>query len=549
MDWRFYQIIAWGTVSISSISFLLHGVPFPRPWYVFIGAGIALVALLYHVYDRNERMNKSEIYLTYTSAIFVGLYLRLSQWIRATVAGSDMIAHYMGRAGYIIETGHVNSELGMYSHTPLIHIFVAINKLSLGIPIYDIRLVAVALSASVPLIVAIVGRCVGGESTGLYSIILATTFPLFFRVGAMFDAESLAIPFFVTMIFLLYRINYSQSQRFTILLVTLMLISSFIHFLYPIIIVGTVVSGIWIINILSATSLERFSLGKDRRMPILATGIIFAFLFYRILYTDVGARMFIGLGITGADVGSSLLSDISIIPSGGAVGRTIQGGGGSGGNRLLNIVLPLGIFITLGVVGGIRAIYERSNRKLILLSIASVLGFGVLIGLGAYTSRSSFRLGYRLYYFAGIIGLIFAGVGLAWLSESLLPTLQSVQPFLAKAVLVLIVAAVLSFGVLAPMSSIGNSTDPYFGGQSIAITDIEYQQLSSLSDKLNRPVSEIQVPGLAFPGGDSDDRSDRAILPRRATDSGEYFLVLTTTNDRCITSNSVWVTNRYRLCT
>lgn len=549
MDWRVYQIVAWTTVSVCTLAYIIDGMPVSRPLYVFLGGGIAIAVLFWHVSSRRGQMSRAEESLLYLSGVFVGFYFRLLPWIRNTIAGSDMVAHYAGRAGHILEYGHINTDLGMYSHAPFIHILIATNKLITGLQIYDVRLVAVLLSATVPLAVAIVGRRAGGQAAGLYTLFLATAFPLFLRVGATFDSESLAIPFFAVMLFLLYRNKFSRSHRFTALLLALMLVSAWIHFLYPIIIVGTVVGGMWLVKLLSVLGGDRLALNSRSRVPLFATLVIFGFILFRIFTTDIGARMFVGLGISGAEVGTSPLSGFSLIPSGGAIGSTIRGGsGGGGGNRLLNIVLPIGIFAALAAIGGLRALYERTSRNMVILSVASVLGVGVFVGLVAYASRGSFRLGYRLYYFAGMVGLVFAGLALSWLDGSLRAILHSVWPRLAQGTFIVLVLVVLTFGTLGPMSSTGNAVDPYFGGQSIAITDTEYGQLSSLADKLDRPVASIRVPGLAFPAGDPETSHDRTGLPFRALNPETDSPFLTTSDDPCWEHGSVWVTDRYRLC-
>jgi len=544
MDWRIYQVTVMGAVSLCSITYLADGAPFPRPLYVFVGAGVALATLFLSVQDVNNGPGALEEGMVYLSATVVALFLRLTQWVRTIVAGSDMIAHYGSRTGYIVDTGHVDPTLGMYSHAPFLHILVAINKLVTALQIYDVRLVAVAFSAVIPVIVAVVGRRVGGRRTGIYTLLLAVSFPLFFRVGATFDSESIAIPLFATMLFLLYCDKFSRSRRFTALLLGLMIVSAWVHFLYPIVIVGTVLGGMWVAEVIARLPDSRSTLNDWPRTPVFAAAVIFGFILFRILMSDIGAQMFVGLGVTGAEVGSSSsLLDISIIPSGGSVGETIGGGGGSG-NRLLNIVLPLGAFGTLAAIGGLRALYDRTDRNVVILSVTAILGIGVLVGLAAYASRSSFRLGYRLYYFAGIVGLIFAALALVWLREFVVPALDTVHPAVGRGMLVVLVAVVFTFGTLAPASSLGNAVDPQFGGSSLAVTDMEYEQLSSLSEKLNEKLHRLRAPGLEFPAG-ADDRTG---LPAHEYDPKQETPVITTADDSCLEHDSVWVTDRYRLC-
>ena len=538
LDWRAYQVISWTVLAVSVTVYALAGFPWPRPAIVFFGTGLSIGILYLQVRAWGDRMGAIGYGFVYFTGLMNAFFLRYTEWVRVVAAGSDMISHYVIRAGYIVSHGHVNSELGMYSQAPLIHVFITINKLVSGLWILDVRFAAVVLSTTVPLLIATFAKRVDGHKTAGYALLLSVPFPLFLRTGAMFDSESLAIPWFVLLLYFLYRSIFAQDQRYRLLVVFLALGAAWIHFLYPVVIVGTIFGTVVLAEIMAGERIPKVSLGQFLSAPVLGLLAGFSFIFFRLLWTDDGARMFVGLGITGSTFELASLGG-SLFPQSGAVGDATTAA--TGLQKLMNLT-PVVIFVVLGATGGGYMLYKRSPRYLVLAVVSGIITFGTMLAIVGYTSSSSFRLGYRLYYYISLVGLVPAAIGLHRICEPLIVQLRAWQSGLSLGVGVLLFVAVVSFGMLGPMSTYGNNVDPHFGGQSSAVTETEYNQLFELNNVMDRPIAESKVEEYKPPDQPS------SLFPHRDTDSKTKFPYLTYEKDNCSQANSPWTTNEFRIC-
>lgn len=512
--------------------------------------GATTTILFLHVRGQGDKLSAVETALICLGLYATAFFLRWSMWARTVTAGSDMVAHFSRRAGHIVRTGYVATDLGMYTHAPLVHIWIAMNQAVTGLPLFDVRFANVILSSGIPLLVGLVGYAISDRTTGLYAAILTVPFPLVMRIGAMFDSESLALPWFALLLFVLFRSISTRQLEYRLLAVALAVLATYLHFLYPFIMIGTALGALVFGELVKRTKSRRVLSSTELYLPTLGLFAGAIFIFYRMLLTEKGQVMFFSFVIqsSGFDLPDSLVG--FFLPTGGAVSRaTSTGGGSSGLPEIINTSLnyfPLIIFLILGTIGGMYTIYRvvqrnRRERYSILLLTSVVVSVVTLVALVAFSSRQTFRLAFRFYYFIGIVGLIHCAVALRHVVSFHAVKHIVNSEWAGVTVETVLAIIILGFAVTGPMSTLGNTVDPQFGGQGLAFTETnryEFQQMDRYTNGSDRVelvgAEEIEMPNDGGPFVPNANQTDREI----------YISPLSQSCD----GDKIWAGYEYALC-
>jgi len=513
MDWRIPQSASWLLLAVTAAQFGIDGTPYPRPIYVFLGVGGVIAVQVATVHQLDGEISPEQVVLIAIPGLAAGLFLRYSMWSSVVASGSDMITHIATRAGHIVKTGNVIENAGMYTHTPLLHILMAIQAIVTDLWVFDIRFASVVLSALTPILVGLFAREVSDTQTGLYGLLLAIPFPLMLRTGAMFDTESLALPWFMLLLYLLFRAVRTQSRLFTTLFLFVTGFSTYIHFLYPMIIVAIFLFTVVIAELLGRLGLRPFSIA-NRSFIVLGSFATALFVFSRMFWTDKGATMLLAFGVRSSSFKppTGILS--FLLPTSGAVGRSTATTSGPPWLMILNYA-PVFLLLAVGTIGSLYVLHQFLTERRFGLLLVTTTGVCLItiLALAGFSSSSTMRLAFRLYYFAGLTGIVFAAIALRWADNLRVGFDRSpVSP--RTAVRVVSITFILCFAVLSPMSSLGNTVDPVLGGQAVAMTETDTQQLATMdhymggsSRVLPTAVDQVELPanrGPFAPSGYTD---------------------------------------------
>lgn len=522
--WKFFATIAFVALAAATVA-VISSPSFPRPVLFFIAVAFSVVALYaWIVIDAPVGAS---------SGLFIGAVALLSFLLRWTAyrplaaSSSDQISHYSQRAGHILEHGYVG-PFGIYEHSPLIHIFIAtLNKLAGYTNPPDAIVLMAAMAAFVPLLIGAVLYRLGDQKTGLHGMLLAAIFPLFLRTGAIYETEALALPYFVLLIYG-SLLGFDEHRRAYLCLLLVGVASVFVHFFYPFILLGVILAGAVLYYELPDVRRD-----LDQPLPGLIGSALFLLVLYRVITTERGAGLFVSMLLerSGSSLPNSPLQ--LLLPSAGAVADST-----ATATTPLDVAgnfAPALLLVVLGVIGGIFSLAAARYRDKYqaIIVFAAVTAIGTLVGLVAFSSASSMALGFRIYYFAGVFVVVFGAVAMIRLPE--IATRAPPAPIVVMAVLAVMMLVV---GGLAPMSSLGNNVEPWFGSSPNAVTGGD--------------AAELRAMDQAIPGENRTDdiELDRIHLP---PDTGPFAPSLPSTykvvsaSEDCV-GNRVWSGTHMAVC-
>lgn len=522
--WMGYQVTIWLIFAIVVLLFIFENYPYPRPYYTFAGIGLCFTLMTLQIYQ-DDQLNKISVSFLLFSMIVVSFFLRWSMWVRVVAASGDHISHFSFRAGHIITEGHIISK-GMYARNPLTHILLSINGLILNLWIFDVRFISVIVSSLLPLLAILSFKEILGLRNSLFVGILFGVFPLALRSGSMFETESLVLPFFLIELSLLTFIYYKRSKFRSKLLFTFVLIALvFVHSLYPLIIIGIFISLFFVMKFISSIPEMDLKNNYTLAQPSIGTISILILAFYRVFSSELGTiRIIRFLSGPSTTIPSNPL--FLFLPSSGAVGKSTQVGASS---SLIDVILnytPVLILALLTLVGGVYVLcnIRGNDRYTFLIGLSATTLLATLVGLILFRSAETMRVGFRLYYLLGVIGLAFAAI-----------TIKNVQD--TKLLLSIVILMILLYSALAPMSTLGNNVDPQFGGLNKGLTIAE-------SDQLNTINSYTKGDEMLYPQQDGIILVKNGPFVPRA--HNKYSL--RASSKRCLHKNRVWSSNSFSLC-
>ena len=542
IDWRAIQTVAFLLISLASIVYLLAGTPIQRPFALFVLTGLTLTAPAVQHVVRQGHPSTPEVATTLASTMLAGAFLFLSLWNHVIAAGSDMIQHIAIRAGYIMRTGYINPDLGMYTHSPLVHIEYSMIARVTNLWIFEVRFPFLAISLLTPLLLFVACRHLEGVSTGLLGTSFGVAFPLLYRTGASFDSETLVLPFFILVIYLTLKWIRRPDRRLSLLIIGLLIGGGYIHFLYPVLISGFLFGGA-VVTDATRSTINNPNSQQRNAIPTFGLFIGAFFIVWRVFWTEKGQEMFLSLIIRGSDKSIPANPFRLFLPSSGAVGRSTSSTA-AGSDQTLSIIstlinfTPMLLFIFFGAIGGLIVLTHARNddQAATVTGIAVVTSLLTIVALVALTGASSFRLGFRFYYFVGVVGLICCAIGAARLlrpPDSIPDSFQTMMTLIA-------VVLIAAFVITGPLSSLGNPVDSRFGGTPLYTDEEDVRHFSALdahtpagSQLVPVQLDRIELPDLANPISPSYQESE----PRTVT-----------SEDACQAHTSPWSSGRFRYC-
>ena len=542
IDWRFIQTVAFLLTSLASVVYLLAGTPIQRPFTLFVLTGLTLTAPAVQHIIRQGHASTPEVATTLASTMLAGAFLFLSLWNHVIAAGSDMTQHIAIRAGYIMRTGYINPNLGMYTHSPLVHIEYSVIARVTNLWIFEVRFPFLAISILTPFLLFVACRHFESASTGLLGTSFGVAFPLLYRTGASFDSETLVLPFFILVIYLTLKWIRWPDRRLSLLIIGLLIGGGYIHFLYPVLISGFLFGGAVVTNA-TRSAVNNPDSRQRNTIPTFALFIGAFFIVWRVFWTEKGQSMFLSLVVKGSDKSIPANPLRLFLPSSGAVGRSTSSTA-AGSDQTLSIIstlinfAPMLLFIFFGAIGGLIVLTHARNddQAATITSIAVVTSLLTIVALVALTSASSFRLGFRFYYFVGIVGLVYCAIGAA----RLLRPPDSIPDSFQTVMMLITIVLIAAFVITGPLSSLGNPVDSRFGGKPLYTDEEDVRHLSALdahtpagSQPVPIELNRIELPDLANPISPSYQESG----PRTVT-----------SEDACQAHTSPWSSGRFRYC-
>ncbi|WP_435146419.1 hypothetical protein [Halobaculum sp. P14] len=512
-DYRARTVISAAALclAVTATRFGLAGAPVPRPLYVFAGFGAAATLLLAAVLTGD--LTRGDRWAVILVALTAGAFVRLSGFISVVTSGID---HYlwMRRVEAIVATGSIPGG-DMYSTAAAYFVFQALGRELLALQPFGSRFLVIFVASITPLVVFCVSTALYDDvRVALASVVVASAHFLLFRTSALLEPESLAIFVFCSVVFLLGKYIQGGDRRFLVLLGVLGCATVFIHFMYALVIAGTAVGVVTVVT--AYHEVERPDGFPNLAAALKATVATFVAA-VAVILTSRGRRLAVAIFGSGFDnsTDSGVSSGYTDRNAGGGSGST--GGGSAEGSGNLPKFLPendvvgrsigagswggpVGMLLTfspmavLGVFGGLGAVLSALRRRkgdVVLLALAvTVVGPTVLL----VSLDLMFNIGYRLYYFVGVVLALFAAVLLAEVGRREFDRNRSVT--------VVVLTLFLCFSVVGPMSPLGNNVDPRFGGTDWRFTEAEVEQLQSFDRALTgdeyvtHAVPQV-APGLA----------------------------------------------------
>ncbi|PHQ40810.1 hypothetical protein Z052_18235 [Halorubrum sp. C191] len=486
-NWKAPAAIAFFTLTAAIIS-ILREPSYPRPKAFFVTIGIAAAAL--YLWITLDGKSQFQVAWLTAATVFLAFLLRWTTYRPLAASSSDQISHYAVRAGYIVREGYVG-PFGIYEHSPLIHILIAtLSKLAGYTSGLDSIILMAAASSMLPVLVAGLLYRFAGKQSSLHGMLLTAFFPLFTRTGVIFETEALSLPYFILVIYL--SILVSQYGDWTHLGFILAVTSAaFVHFFYPFVILGTLLAGIYLYDGFSSVHGA-----ASRLFPGLVVIGFFSLVLYRVVSTDRGAGLFASMLFerSGGSLPDSILGVFT--PTQGAIGEST-----TTAKTTLDIMAnftPALMFLILGVVGGLLTVVaaRRDPDQQVIIAYTTATGVGTLVGLLFFSSSESLAIGFRLYYYAGVFIVAYAAVALATTPE-LLSRIPSARLFL----IVVFTFLIMMTAGLAPMSSLGNNVEPWFGSPPNAVTEGDANELTAMNRSIpgDTRIHKIGVDRINLP--------------------------------------------------
>lgn len=533
-----FHFIVWLLIAMAAILFVLEGFPHPRPEHLFLLIGLVYTAIFVQLVT-TERVSRGQAYGVAASLFVITWFLRWSMWVRVVVGTGDYVAHFWQRAGFIVREGEVIST-GMYGRNPVVHLLWAMNGIVTDLWIFDVRFIAILVSSLFPLLVIFLAKQVLDLRQSLIAGTIAGAYPLVMRTGAMFESEAVVNPLFVVALGLfLYLMSGGRDERWKYLFVFLFVPLAFTHSLYPVVLFGIFI-GAYLLNAVDRRAVLML-LDNRRAAAITLFGLAaaFFFVFYRVVTTAQGqSRVARFLRGASTDLPSNIL--FIFVPSRGAIGASIATRGEStssvASSFVPNYVMnwsPIVILLFFATLGGLHVLsLIRDNRKQRILFYVILTIFVVTVSsVFLFRSRTTFRIGYRMYYLTGVILLVLSALGTMRLMDVKGPG----RRFLRLAVVVLI----LAFSTLAPMSTFANNVDPRFGGIQKGLTVSENEQLENIDRNL-------QGDQRIYPQRDLYYQYIRGPFVPRGNPKSD--LTLHSSGIACTTENRIWSSDDFAVC-
>ena len=545
--WKSYQVAVWSLLAFLSLLFSLDGFPFPRPHYLFVIVG-AIYTILFAQCYIEPRLTWTSVVSIVVSLSVTSFFLRWSMWSRLVIGSGDHVAHFWDRVGVIVREGQTISN-GMYARNPLIHILWAENIIITDIWIFDGRFVAVVVSAIFPIFIIYLSKQFLPLRSSLFAGILAGPFPLVLRTGALFETEALVIPIYIIQLAIFFHIlSNGAGIRFKSLLVSLHIILSFSHSLYPLIIIGILLGTLLIERVRWRDFLDLQNDRDIQTVSIIGVGGIFLLSTFRVFNSDLGSARVVRF-ITGSSTSLPTNPLQILIPQSGAIGSSIAASSGNGianGTANGTAIIPPAVFnwvpvaslLLLSVVGGVYTLFrvknERQSQIFVIITIVTTVTTIIFVFL--FRSSTTMHIGYRSYYFLGIIAVVFAalGAGVIWDLKSGVAGDSKVQ-----IISVILIVVFFSYVTIAPMSTIGNNQDPQFGGLQKGMTFTEKQQLDNIDTHIKgddriHPQPDLRYTYIRGPFVPSGDTQMGAELHSQSKE--------------CQTTNRIWSSDQYTIC-
>lgn len=482
MKWKAYQCIIWVTISVTVLAYAFDGFPVPRPPYLFASSGICLGILMAQLRGADRRPSPGESMLFMLAVIAVAFLLRWSMWVRIILTSGDALLDFGQRMAHIIENGHIIRS-GMYSRNPVYHLVYAFGVRATGSEIFEARFIAVVVSSLFPLLMYPLGKTLGDRRTGLLASVVTVPFPLVLRTGSILESESIVLPLFILVLYL--YLNPERTRAHQACLLVLLGALSLVHAMYPLIIIGIMLASHTSSELMAAVRSGRE--GNELIAAIIA-GAMFSF--YLVISAELGRLRLIGFMTEGSSF-ELPSSPLFFIPTSGDVASSV-----TGGNSLLETALnyvPILLFLLLATIGGLYAVYQARTQDVYrqLIGFTAILGISTVVLTLVFRSSSSMRIGFRIYYFSGTVGIIYTTIAVTEFPRHLpslnLPTRFDLQRMYTVGIMVIL----FTYFVLSPMSTIGNNADPAFGGRSERFTltnEAQLQQIESILSGDEKPI-------------------------------------------------------------
>jgi hypothetical protein len=575
--------LAFLVLSAGFCGYLWTGAPVPRPPFFFglvaVVLGVLLVTTL-----RLSRPTAADALFIGSVGTFAAVVLRLSAFVTVISSGRDH-ARWVGRVQQNLEAGTVVGS-DMYASAPFYLLELGIGRLLMGVGPYEGRFVTILVAGGLPAVVGLLAtRFTESRKVGLIALLVAVPQFLFLRTSALLEAESMAIIWLVLVLLLLLVYLRDGDQRVLWLLVGLTASSVLLHFLYAVVIFGTLAGTLVLLYLVERVDDSYRPLRSVNLRPLIVGNVVVgAFIPIWILTSTYAGpaidtlESFFGPpnmaaeetpsststptpepegstpgatetpGVTEnpeatptqtaaeptasappsgeSGSGGGLVDPVLgvfdfIIPEAGTVGESV---GVAGWQSVLDVLGALGPFLALiavATLGGFVVLFRRREQDIVLLAATTTVVAGTLIAVAA---NLEFNLGYRLYYFVAALLCVFAALGIGWTGDRS----STGRRMLVGAVVLLFVG----YAFVGPMSPLGNNVDPRFGGEQWRMTEQERLQLIAFDETLGGGQEIIhEIPQV---GEDL-----------RITSSNRYLHV---TREECTTNNVVGDSGGIHIC-
>jgi hypothetical protein len=463
--WKTATAVTAIIVGLTATAFVALDAPYPRPWFVFAGCGLALTILVLGVGQCARRGLLACGYV----ALLAGLLLRFSAFSRVRYSGFDhgRWLRYVQR--FLDAGGVVGSD--MYSSSPLYIMHLIVGHGIVGGEIHAGRFYTILTAGLLPPTIGVLAyRLTDDVEIGYVAGVLGMAGPLFLRTSTLVESEALAVTWFTLAIYLFVRSIRTRSRRFYALFLLVCGTAVVLHFFYGVIVFLTLLvsyAGLALARRLGVR-LGLTDAPVHLWFGIFAVGVTTVSWILWSTYAHAGAVTL--ASATSISVTGDLVS--LFLPTTGAAGA---GTGVAGGGPVTTAItlLPL---VGLGLLSLLGFVYLVGEWFWNDFGAIGVISVGVL-AVGFAIATPDYNLSFRTYYFVSVFLLVLAGVAIV--RQSWTPT-GGYRSVLTVGVVVLVSVYV----PLAPVSPIANNTDPRFGGNPWAVTETADEQLTLLDDRL-----------------------------------------------------------------
>lgn len=470
LRWKLSTSVVLLTAAITLFVYVGTGLPWPRPWYLFIVMAALTSTLPLHAAWIGDG-HQISTWFSMTGLFMISWILRWTPLARPMNTFGDHEGFLRSMIA-IAETGSIPAG-GVYEFTPFIFELPQLWRFVTGSSLYETPVPTSIISAFLPIAIFLFLREAKDAKTGWFGAVLSVPLGLFLRSSVLVETPSIALTWLMFCFYLLARVDDRFEKRLVVLLITFVLVSTWIHPYYSLV-TAILISGVLLFRIL-----ERRLTGNSRRsLPlagVLAAAILVIF----------RSQTVWGLAVDGALSFSpgSLLQDpiATLYPTGGAIGQSLGQTSGSGatderlGPLPLSVVnlYQLALLGSAAVIGGLYSLYAK--ERFLAYSGFLTAGFPFLLLL-----RDTKHAKFRAYYIIGVAMVIFAALLMRYFWRKR----NRIAPFLRNALVLVAVILIFSYMFLGPVSAVGNDMDPRIGGTSSTLLPSDHEQLSALGESM-----------------------------------------------------------------